>query len=619
MSKQSSNPKTVSVNALNTILVALQSESALIYTSLIALNKRDYKNISAIYLWWRAASTNGNYLENAYKRVTRRVNVNIDDDLNFKKLLYLIFGSYGIDKDSLNRKNRVLVCLHKEYEKNKAHYVKDGENKLASFIATNGGETGLIGNNISASSQSLVKPNATQVSQYRIDANVTDAMRELALKDEALDYFAKRDSKPTLSITPPINTNKHSFGVALVKRTASGYEVIGTTNNEQGIRALMVAEYSKRYEALPVSVRGLFETIKTQTLTANTQKLHGRLLEASEFKHDNNTKKNVQRRVMYIANQNAFVLSPVFGKSGVVTTAKLKHELFEGGASDCFMPTRCVRQIELRLLSTNNFNLFKPSNPNVIPKFSQQGLASHLLRLDNKADLGDFMFLEFWQFETEAGKANEQLQYVANKKQKAIAQFKLPQSDFKTLAIDHINQWLESYGDNITRPTNKHFELGITNKGFEFKFEYVDKVFQSQQQSLFQKPLKKSFSYSATFLSQDLALALHSLGEIEVLGDIELTCMADVLVLSYATDAADFTIAIPTTANGKRNATAFSLYVADITDMVQDDYDSHSFDNDMVLEHALEISNETLTDDEVEKMLGLDVDDYDEILGGWVV
>jgi hypothetical protein len=622
MSKPAAKTKTISINDLNKRLTLLQSESAVLNADVIALNKRDYTNISKIYVWWRAATTIKNYLEQAYSQhVTRRVNTANDEGLNFKKLLYLMYGNYNIDKDSLDRKNRVLISLHKEYEKNKQHYEKDGVAKLAAFVATNGGEYGLIASakgNLNIEKNTVIsKPK--HALQYRVAANVTDAMREMALKDEALDYFDKRNNNQAISITPSIVTNKQGFGVALVKRTATGYEVFGATDNEQGIRALMVEQYCKQYAALPNSMRSLFETIKTQTLTANTQKLHGRLLEASEFKHDDNTKKKVQRRVIYVAKENALVLSPVFGKSGVVTQAKLKHELFEGGASDCLLPTRCLRQIELRLLSTYNFNLFKPNNTNVIPKFPQQGLASHLLRLDNKADEGSFMFLDFWQFEAHLGQANKQLQYVANKSQKPIAYFRLSQSDFKTLAIDHINKWLASYGDNLTRPSNKYCEFGVTHKGFEFKFEFDGKAFLSHNQSNFNTPIKKAFNYTATFLTHDLCLAIHSLGEIEVIGDIELTCLADVLVLSYETDTAAYTVAIPTTTNGKRNATAFSSYSADITDMVKDDYDSQSFDNDMVLEQALAESNKTLTDDEIDKMLGLDVNDYDEILDGWAV
>jgi hypothetical protein len=65
MSKPASKSKTISVNDLNKRLTQLQSDSVVLNCDIIALNKRDYTNISKIYAWWRAATTIKNYLEQA--------------------------------------------------------------------------------------------------------------------------------------------------------------------------------------------------------------------------------------------------------------------------------------------------------------------------------------------------------------------------------------------------------------------------------------------------------------------------------------------------------------------------------------------------------------------------
>jgi hypothetical protein len=633
-----STDKALSTNGLNKRLHLLQCETAQVQALVIQTNEKEYQNISAIYLWWRAASTVAGYLDEAYKATySRRVNQDGSDGISFKRLLYLMYGNYGIDKDSLDRKNRVLNHLHKEYEKNDNLYAKDGVNKLAGYIKTQGGVNGLIESssqdlNNTANQSSVSSTTNTQSSasnknilrsansfQNRVVSNITDEQRQSALQNEAALFFSKHVSTHQVSISPPIATNKEGYGLALVKRTASGYSVLGATDSASSIRELMVSAYRKQFAALPLATRCLFELIKTQTLTLNTQKLYDKLAEVSLDKHEDKTKKKITRRVMYLSKQNILVLSPTYSKSGVVTLAKLKHVLFEGGANDCFLPPRCRKLIEQRLLSTNDFNLFAPSNDSVIPRFERTGLASHLLRLDNKADAGDFIFVEFWQFEKQMDKACEQLFYVPSAAVDKIGKFSLPQTDVQTLATEHIDKWLASYGDHLTRPANALFKLSINQDGFVLGFDYVNGKFRNHASCNFTTKQAGKFDYSATFLSKDLCLALHSIGDLQVQGDIELTCTSQAFILSYSTDVADYTIAVPTTTGTKRNEYAFTVYTASATDVVDVDVlQDHSHDDDVLFDQALAKSNTTLTDDEIEKMLGLQVDDYAEILEGWI-
>jgi hypothetical protein len=270
-------------------------------------------------------------------------------------------------------------------------------------------------------------------------------------------------------------------------------------------------------------------------------------------------------------------------------------------------------------LSTNDFNLFAPSHDSVIPRFDRTGLASHLLRLDNKADAGDFIFVEFWQFEQQMGKACEQLLYVPSAVLDTIAKFSLPQTDLQTLATEHIDKWLASYGDHLTRPANALFELSINQDGFELGFDYVDDKFRNHVSSNFKTKQTGTFDYSATFLSKDLCLALHSIGDLQVQGDVELACTTQALILCFATEVADYTIVVPTTVGTKRNESAFTVYTASATDEVDlGALQDHSHDDDVLFDQALAKSNTTLTDDEIEKMLGLQVDDYAEILESWI-
>jgi hypothetical protein len=217
------------------------------------------------------------------------------------------------------------------------------------------------------------------------------------------------------------------------------------------------------------------------------------------------------------------------------------------------------------------------------------------------------------------GKACEQLLYVPSAALDTIAKFSLPQIDLQTLATEHIDKWLASYGDHLTRPANALFELSINQDGFELGFDYVDDKFRNHVSSNFKTKQVGTFDYSATFLSKDLCLALHSIGDLQVQGDVELACTTQALILCFATEVANYTIVVPTTVGIKRNESAFTVYKASATDEVDlGALQDHSHDDDVLFDQALAKSNTTLTDDEIEKMLGLQVDDYAEILEGWI-
>lgn len=642
--------------SLDKKLVKLQNESAIVQTIIAQTNQREYENLSAIYLWWRAALAVEGYLEDAYKPTQpRRVYNDANDGSNFRRLLYLMYGNYGIDKDNLDRKNRALCGLHAEYEKNTALYIKDGKSKLAGYIKSQGGVDGLIKPIKPTDEQQQLQQSSTtspltdestaeptypfpalassfkenrsntassipaQTYKPRIEVKITDAMRQSALLNEAAAYFAQNITAQQININPPIATNKDGYGLALVKRNGSSYDVIGATDSTQGIRELLVSAYRKQYAAMPNSMRCFFEIIKTQSLPNNLQRLFDKLIELSFDKHDDKTRKKIQRRVMYIASENTLVLSPTYSRSGVVTVAKLKTMPFDGNVSDCFMPTRCRKLIEQRMLATHDFNLFSPNNKDRVPQYNVSGLASHMLRLDNKAEQGDFVFVEFWPFEMQMGDANEQLYYASSFSRSCRTKLTLKQSELQTFAYDHINLWLASYGEHITRPANKLVELSITSNGFEFGFDYVNKVFRNRTSSPFETSLQDSIDYSATFLSKDLCLALHSIGELQLVGDIEIACTSEALILSYASAAAEYTVVVPTTNELRRNEAAFCTYAPKLAEM-SDPYfeDDNEIYEDLMLEQALAATQAPLKADVTDNSLGIDVDEFELMMDGYL-
>lgn len=664
--------KTKIKQALAKRLLKLQADSAAVQTVIAKTNQLEYENLADIYLWWRAALAIPGYLEEAYKpTLVRRVFGENTGELSFRRLLYLMYGIYGLDKDSLDRKNRALLGLHAEYEKNHELYAKDGVNKLAGFIKSRGGISSLIGSSATTAAQMAMSAAASDGNvsaagggthangggllaprdnyshtsgngsnqaascataagankTYRTQPvpKITDALRVSTLADEAKAFYSQQPSSQVVNINPPLATDKHGYAVAVVKRTANGYEVISATEGGLNYKEIMVSAYSKRLDAVPYSVRCFLEVLKTQALPAQLLKLYDKLIEVGTEKRDDNSKRNSTRRIACLAQENMLLLSPTFATSGVVTMAKLKRSPFEGKAADCFMPTRTRKLLEHRLLAANDVHMFKPQNSEHVPAFDQPNLCSHLLRLDNKANAADFMFMEFWPFDVDMGNANQQLVFVQSlaSSQRAVT-VDIAQSDFKTLIYDHIRPWLLSYGEHMTRPANKVLQLGMDASGFTLQFDWVNGAFRNQASSDFVQPLSVSGPAQANFLSKDLCLGLNGIADLRLTSDIQMAWSEDVLVLRYATDIADYTIAIPTTVAGRRKDTAFAVYApsshaqSDVGPTVEpfEAEDVKDAEDALLLELALGLTTGPMTDAEIEKLIGLQMDDYDDIAEG---
>jgi hypothetical protein len=637
--------------SLDQKLVKLQEEACVVQQKIIKARQAEYNSLAAIYMWWRAAKTVDGYLEEAYKAtLERRAKSHLTYGQNFSRLLYLIYGTYGIDESALDRRNRVLNKLHEECEKNTKLYAKDGVQKLGGFIKSSGGLGKLIAPTyqIKPSAQprminrgAVVQQTAKniaplknvdpipqqskiarQVTTYKakpIHVSISDAARVSCLHNEAVEFLEQLPSTRNVTITPPVPTRKDGYGLVLVKRTASGYEIIDDATDNSAIKLAQVNSYRKQFAALPISMRCLLETIKTQTLPANIQKDIERLTDSGTQKNDAGLPIKARRRLMYRQGNAEFVLSPSSCANGVVTIAKPKVSILEGQCGDVFMPTRTRKLLEQRLICTHDFNLFKANSLSVVPTYSKPNLASHLLRLDNKSNHADFLFVEFWAFEEAMGDAVQQLVYKPEHLERSEIKVSLPSSYFKRLATDHIDKWLSSYGDNITRPSNQLFEFSVNEVAIQLGFDFTDGQFRNLDACAFDASLAKNTSYKACFLSKDICAALSSLNAFELIGEVVLCASSAVMALSFETDAASYTIAVPTADHQfKRCEEAFEIYSAGVKllQVEQSLSDDESFEDDLILEAAF--STVTLPDSEIENLVANEFDDYEELLEGWL-
>lgn len=624
-------------------LIKLQEECALVGQVVARTNQLEYENLSSIYIWWYAACTVDGYLENVYESVTRRVN-KTSHTLSFKKLLYLMYGNFGLDKDNLDRKNAVLCRLHDEYSKNTLHYSKDTVSKLAGFIKSNGGVNGLISTNksssqlgsnnrISAENSTSKKPqnlnkknqnsriNTSEISARKNQVEITNTMRYKALHNDAQKYFSSQIYKHQIPLSTVIKTDKNGYAVALIKQSDDGsYEFVADFNEASTVRDLLVTAYRHQFAALPESIRCIFETIRTQMLTSNLNKIRSKLVEKSKLRHEDKTHKTVSNQLLYIAKKNELILSPVNAVSGVVTVAKLRSQIFEGDSVDVFLTKRCIRLIENRALTTNDFNIFEPSDAYKIPKYTRPNLASHLIKLQNKAEIGDFFYVDFWHFNLQENNVSEQLYYSEKYVLRCKKKCTVSQVDFRQLITDHIEKWLFTYGDNITRPASRIIKFGINANQFVIDFNYVAGSYCITQTSLLTNSIPNTIKHSAEFFTKDICVALYGLSKLQLIGDVELIFSNDALIIDCNTSSAEYRLVIPTVKQNVRSDKAIVKYSPICGDDKNVAYNTTDevFNDDLLIEREIS-SKKQFSDDEIERLIQLEYDFYDDFSDGMLL
>jgi hypothetical protein len=584
------------------------------------------RNAAEIYLWWKEASELNGFLDKLFegKRKLR----DVDYGYNYR---YVIQNFYGtkIDDGDIDRKGRVLNVLDDEYKKNTKLYVKDGVTGLVNFIGKEGGLRGLYERTYKPNQ---VKPAASQATAratsqsslpysdelYKqplivharriIQSKIADDLRIAKLSDEAFEFFNSHNSIQTVTANTDIATDKANYSVLLVNGDDRTYELLEAATEVADIKKTIVSAYRNQFAALPPSLRCLYETIATQTVTKNVVKHEGALEtnSASATKNHEGKKLKAKRRLIYRKGTEDFLLSPYDATDGVVTIAKPKHEVFQKPQTDLFMPVLNRKVVEQRLLIPRDFNSFKASNEKHIPRSAYSNVFSHLIRIDNKCNPSDFIFHDFWPFYEHESNPHasfpSQLDYDVAHDKTCTLKTAIDALSIKAVANKLALPWLSNAGSQIKRDYQKLWQVTIDATSFSIAFHNVGDKFNQAAHINFAKPLKGKCKYSGIFLAQDIAPVLCSLANLDATS-IELLGSEHALVLGFSTDAANYKICIPTsTTKLKRSTKAFTQYTATVIPLALSSFDGI----------------DDVTDAHIDAFVQQDApDDYDEILAGY--
>jgi hypothetical protein len=556
MAKQAATKR---AQQLHKSLYVLQATGSAVWRDMRRTNRNFYAHVAEVYLWWRSASAVSGYLEAEYAKLNRQFKTRVKYGINFSPLFVLVWGNDNCPTADLDRHSRALNRIHSEFASRPKYYAKDGVAKLVLYIEQNRGINGLTGYGDSAAEPNEEDDLDNKLSRKTPRAPVSETAKVNALLAAAKAHYASTHNTPSVPFSNAIPVTDDDLAVILVKRNATGYQLLGATNDDELVARAAVINFKHIFSALPVSVRTVIEALRTQCLPPHILKIQRELVDKSHQKHSDGQHNLSVKRLLYRHEKGDFLLSPVRADSGVVTLAKPKHPLLETVESDVFLSSRARWLLERRVIANYDFNLYQAETVTHIARYASENSASHMLRLQNLADDSDFIHLDFWNYR--AGESVPVPQVEVGWLEKMDWQQSLPLSWFRYLSLEVVDKWFDSHARHIKREHQRVCHVQLTKDAMTLQFVRRNGSFEIQRERKFPSPTEGFVSLNLYFLTKDLMPILKAIADFEISTNIQLSANKHTLIFKFETAAADYVIAVPTTnERGIRNTDAFASY-----------------------------------------------------------
>jgi hypothetical protein len=543
---------------LHKSLYLLQASGTAVWRDMRRSNRAFYAHVADVYFWWFQAEAVTGYLDGEYAKLNRQFKSRVKYGINFSPLLALVWGNDNCSTADLDRHSRALNSIHAEYLSRPKYYAKDGVAKMATFIESKHGINGLTGY---GDAEAAEDNEADEESDTRPAARApaSDAAKSAALLKSAKAHYAKSSTAPAVAFSHAIPVTDDDLAVILVKRSGTGYQLLGASNDAELVERAALANFKHSFSALPVSVRALSETLRTQCMPPHVLKIQRDLVDRSHQKHDDGKHKLSMRRLLYRHSTGDFLLSPVRAHAGVVTIAKPKQAVFADMAADTFLSSPARLALERRAITNYEFNLYQAETVEQIQRYGSEDSASHMLRLQNIADESDYLHLDFWHYQQ--GVSPSIAQVDVDLLAKSDWHHQLPLSWFRHLSLEVVDKWFDSHARHIKRDHQRVCHVQLTKDAMTLQFVQRNGAFEVRREQTFPTTTTGLVSLNLYFLTKDLMPVLKAIADFEISADIQVSADKNALIIAFATDAADYLIAVPTTnERGIRNTGAFSFY-----------------------------------------------------------
>lgn len=632
--KKVANAKQSPAAQLDSELNALQSDCDAVETKYVGARNELYKTIARVYYWWRKADAQKGYLDEKIEQMGGVFKKESKHGYNFSPVLQLVYGN-SIGDPEISKRGRVLNLLHDEYKKSPKKYGTDVV-KLANYINQKSGMTKMVQDSITAPSiktlEALVKkqniagasnaalPTSIEINAAKqnavdedIAAELTEAemlaelvkehgheyvfiqkqklvekvrlspvVKKSKLAAEAEAYWKKNSGLGLIDADFGFETDTSNFGLAVVKRDASGVSVVNTFVDGELIKQALAAAYETQYAALPASLRCMYETLKTQLLPDHVaQNMEGKWDDGNVKKQAWEKRKDsivtVQvpvkaiPRLVHTGEANLFILSPIATDVGVCTMVAPSSNVLAKHKHDVYLAPRTKKNLERLVLNAGNMNCYKPANQVSVQQASEP--YSHRVQLTSVADVSDFYFVDFYPFTASSPSNYGQAMIDVAYEKKIKTKIHLPRSFVHAVAKNGADKWLAGKGFHANRPSNRFTQLTLNGKSLRLDFDYKDSKAVAHYDFPLPAATKMQGVYKQKFVCLDLFPVLSALGALQLTTDVQLLLDDNVAIFKFSTAAGDFVIAVPTCDNkGKRvNSTAFKQYIPNVQPLTLDE------------------------------------------------
>jgi hypothetical protein len=637
--KKAATAKQSPAAQLDSELNALQSDCDAVEIKYVGARNELYKTIARVYYWWRKADAQKGYLDAKIEQMGGVFKKESKHGYNFSPVLQLVYGN-SISDPEISKRGRVLNLLHEEYKKSPKKYGTDVV-KLSNYINQKSGMTKMVQDSITAPSiktlETLVKkqtiagatsaaiattalPTSLEISvakQNAVDEEIAEELTEAEmlaelvkehgheyvfirkpkhvekvrlspqvkkskLAAEAEAYWKKNSGLGLIDADFGFETDTSNFGLAVVKRDASGVSVVNTFVDSELIKQALAAAYETQYAALPASVRCMYETLKTQLLPDHVaQNMHGKWGDGNVKKQTWEKRKGsvvtVQvpvkaiPRLVHTGSANLFILSPIATDVGVCTMVAPSSNVLAKHSHDVYLAPRSKNKLELLVLNAGNMNCYKPANPVLVQQANEP--FSHRVQLTSVADVSDFYFVDFYPFTASSSTNYGQAMIDVAYEKKIKTKVQLPRSFVHAVAKNGADKWLAGKGFHANRPSNRFAQLTLSAKSLRLEFDYKDGKAVSHYDFALPASTKMQGVYKRKFVCLDLFPVLSALGALQLTTDVKLLVDDNVAIFKFSTAAGDFVIAVPTCdSKGKRvSSAAFSQYIPNVQPLTLDE------------------------------------------------
>jgi hypothetical protein len=376
-------------------------------------------------------------------------------------------------------------------------------------------------------------------------------------------YFASARAISNIQSTKPIAVNRKGYALAIIRKKKNDtYDVLATVSDDTQVRKAIVAGYKRTNSVAPTALRMLVEVIQTQSLPISLNKHRYSLPDAQTVTTEEGKTLKIRqnKRVLFRKKHGDILLSENRTGCSVVTIAK-PHAQVVASSKDVFLNVNDRRYLEEAIIQRNDLNLYTANDKDKVPVVRDtDAKASHRLIVENQV-LNTKRAVYFYTIDTVGVFSRPQADKSHAYKEKMQWVAKVDKLWFEKLYAQFVNGWLNEYGEHITRTKHKamRLEMGkavatIKHYGEKGNFSHSF-VIDADGVATTSKPTK------ATFLTKDLLPVLAGLNDTDIVGKATVAMNADVLVIKYATDLAQYEIYVPACKdNLKRIATAFEAY-----------------------------------------------------------